>query len=133
VNKSFLGRGFRFPLGLDEKGHVSLTEEDENILTAIQVIIGTAKGERIMLPQFGCEIHDLVFHPNTPSTCALVNHYVTEALRKWEPRITEIHIEARPDFERENQVNVRVSYRVIKTNKLDNLVFPFFLRREQDL
>jgi phage baseplate assembly protein W len=133
VNKSFLGRGFHFPLGLDERGNVTLTEEEENIRACIQVVLGTARGERIMLPEFGCEIHDLVFHPNNASTCALINHYVTASLRKWEPRISEIQVEARPDLQAENQVNVRVSYRVIKTNSTNNLVFPFYLRREQDL
>lgn len=133
MNKSFLGRGFRFPISVNEKGNVAQSEEDDNIRQALQIILGTARGERVMLPDFGCDIHELVFHPNTPSTCALVSHYVTAALRKWEPRITEIQVDARPDFENENQVNVRVGYRVIKTNTLDNLVFPFYLRREQDL
>jgi phage baseplate assembly protein W len=133
VNKSFLGRGFRFPPSVNEKGNVALSEEEDNIREALQIILGTVRGERVMQPDFGCDIHELVFHPNTPSTCALVSHYVTVALRKWEPRITEIQVDARPDFESENQVNVRVGYRVVKTNTLDNLVFPFYLRREQDL
>lgn len=133
MSKSFLGRGFAFPLTLNERGNVSLTEEDDNIRTSVQIVIGTAKGERIMLPDFGCEIHDLVFHPNTTSTSALISHYVTASLRKWEPRITDLEVEARPDFDDENQINVRIGYRVIKTNAIDNLVFPFYLRREQDL
>ena len=86
-----------------------------------------------MRPDFGCRIHDLVFYPNNDSTAALVSFYVREALVKWEPRIEEVRVRAYPDPERENTLLVDISYKVRRTNNLRNLVYPFYLRREQDL
>ena len=133
MKKSFLGKGFAFPFSVNEKGNIALSSEEENIKDSIKIILGTAKGERLMNPEFGCDIHKLVFHPNSPNTAALVNYYVTEALHKWEPRISDVIVDAQPDPERENVMNVRIIYKVIRTNAIDNLVYPFYLRREQDL
>lgn len=133
MKKSFLGRGIAFPVRLDARGNVALSEYEQNIEESIRVVLGTAIGERVMRPLFGCRIHDLVFYPNNSSTAALVSFYVREALVKWEPRIEEISVTSHPDPERENTLLVNISYRVRRTNNLRNLVYPFYLRREQDL
>lgn len=133
MKKSFLGRGIAFPVGLDARGNLSLSEHEQNIEESIQVILGTAVGERVMRPQFGCRIHDFVFYPNNSSTSALVSFYVRESLVKWEPRIEEVSVTAQPDPTQENSMQVNISYRVRRTNNLRNLVYPFYLRREQDL
>ncbi len=133
MKKSFLGRGIAFPVRLDARGNVALSEYEQNIEESIHIILGTAIGERVMRPQFGCQIHDLVFYPNNSSTAALVSFYVREALVKWEPRIEEVSVSSYPDPERENVLLVNISYRVRRTNNLRNLVYPFYLRREQDL
>lgn len=133
MKKSFLGRGIAFPVRIDEKGNVAMSEYEKNIDESIHIILGTAPGERVMRPEFGCRIHDFVFYPNNESTAALVSFYVREALVKWEPRIEEVRVRAYPDPERENTLLVDISYRVRRTNNMRNLVYPFFLRREQDL
>jgi phage baseplate assembly protein W len=133
MKKNFLGRGFAFPVRLDARGNMALTEFEENIDECIRIILGTAAGERVMRPEFGCRIHDYVFHPNNASTAAIVAFYAREALVKWEPRIEEIHVTAFADPARDNTLNIDISYRVRRTNNNRNLVYPFFLRREQDL
>ena len=133
MKKSFLGRGIAFPVRVDDKGNVAMSEYEQNIDESIHIILGTAPGERVMRPDFGCRIHDLVFYPNNDSTAALVSFYVREALVKWEPRIEEVRVRAYPDPERENTLLVDISYKVRRTNNLRNLVYPFYLRREQDL
>lgn len=133
MTKSFLGRGIAFPFRVDSRGNVALSEYEQNIEESIQIILGTAIGERVMRPLFGCRIHDLVFHPNNASTAALASFYVRDALVKWEPRIENVSVTAYPDPERENCLLIDITYRVRRTNNLRNLVYPFFLRREQDL
>jgi len=133
VKKSFLGKGLKFPLSLDNKGNVAMSEEAENIEQAIKIIIGTAIGERVMRPDFGCRIHDFVFYPNNASTAALVSFYAREALIKWEPRIEETMVKAYPDSVKDNVLYIDISYRIRRTNTTRNLVYPFYLRREQDL
>ncbi len=133
AQKSFLGRGLRFPLGVNSVGGIATSEGPDNIEEAIRIIIGTAVGERVMRPLFGSRVHEFVFHPNSEATCGLVAFYVREALIKQEPRITDIRVMATPDGKRENIMQVSVKYTIRSTNVDHNLVYPFYLRREQDL
>ncbi|GMV40699.1 MAG: hypothetical protein AMXMBFR64_24150 [Myxococcales bacterium] len=131
--KSFLGVGWAYPLTVNATGNIAQKEGEETIEQAILLILGTAPGERVMRPDFGCRIHEYVFHPNNASTASLVSYHVREALVKWEPRIDDLKVSAYPDSANENVMLVDVSYRVIRTNAIRNLVYPFYLRREQDL
>jgi phage baseplate assembly protein W len=133
LTKSFLGRGFRFPLGVDSAGGVALSSHEDNIEESIRIILGTAIGERVYRPDFGCRIHDLVFSPNNAHTRNLVTFYADECLRKWEPRIKEIHCECKSDPDAENTLQLHIKYVVRATNSHYNMVYPFFLRREDDL
>ena len=133
MKKDFLGRGFAFPMRLDPKGSVALSEGAQNIEECIRLLLGTAPGERPMRPDFGCRIHDFVFYPNNANTASLVAYYVREALAKWEPRIEDIRVSATPDPVQENAIRVDIRYRIRRSNNTRNLVYPFYLRREQDL
>lgn len=130
--KKHLGKGWRFVVDVDRTGGVSLSQYDENIRESIHVIIGTAPGERVMRPYFGCQIHDLVFSPNNPNTAGLACHYVTEALQKWEPRIDDVQVTASAAQGEPNKLLVDVSYRVIATDTERNMVYPFYLRKSED-
>jgi len=129
--RSFLGRGWKFPIELDRAGGVALSEYDESIRQSILIILGTAPGERVMRPHFGCQIHDLIFSPNTVNTAGLAIHYVTESLTKWEPRIESIEVEAVPSNDDPNRLDVVIQYKVRATNTSRNLVYPFYLRRSE--
>ncbi len=133
ATKSFLGRGMKFPLQTNAFGGMSMSEGEDNIEEGVHCIIGTAVGERVMRPNFGCRIHDFVFHPNSPSTCGMVAFYVKEALQKWEPRITDVTVSAYPEATDDSMLVVEVNYKVRSTNVDRNFVYPFYLRREQDL
>jgi phage baseplate assembly protein W len=133
ATRSFLGQGLKFPLQVNATGGLATSDGADNIEENVRCIIGTAVGERVMRPMFGCRVHDYVFHPNSASTAGLVSFYVREALQKHEPRIQNIVVEAQPDAERENVLQIAVTYTVRATNVDHNLVYPFYLRREQDL
>jgi len=131
--KSFLGRGIKFPLQVNSVGGLAISEGADNIEESIRCIIGTAVGERVMRPRFGCRIHDYVFHPNSASTAGMVQLYVLESLEKWEPRVEKISVNAEPDPKRPSVMLVHIHYTIRSTNQDKNLVYPFYLRREQDL
>lgn len=82
--KSFMGRGFNFPLRIDSNGSMAMSEDEENIEQSIRLILGTAKGERLYRTQFGCAIHDLVFQPNNQITAARVAAAIKESLNEFE-------------------------------------------------
>lgn len=120
--KELLGRGWAFPFQFDSaRGSVALSEYEENIRQSITIIIGTRPGERQMLPEFGCRIHDLLFSPNTRATAATVSHHVTEALRRWERRIEVLKVEALP--EPGGAIRVQVEYKILLTDAVQSLVY----------
>lgn len=118
--KEFLGRGWRFPVGFaPASGAVATSEYEQNIRECVTLILGTRPGERQMLPEFGCRIHELVFGPNTQATSTLIAHYVEEALDRWETRITVTEVTASPDPK--GTIRVSVQYRIKSTEELQEL------------
>jgi len=114
VRKEFLGRGWRFPFQFNAAtGGVSLSQYEDNIRDCISIILGTKPGERQMLPEFGCRIHEVMFSPNTEATSSLITHHVREALERWEPRIEVTDVQAWPDLG--GKVQVQVEYQVRST------------------
>src|SRR6478672_5294113 len=96
MSKNHLGKGWRYPVDINRNGGVSMSSSEDTVRESIAMILGTAPGERVMRPNFGCEIHDLLFAPNNPNTAGLAAHYCVEALQKWEPRINQLEAEAMP-------------------------------------
>ena len=82
-----------------------------------------------MRPDFGCGIHELVFAPNDAATRGMAEHYVSEALLLWEPRIEVLQVEARTAGAYEEELRISVDYRVRTTDSRFNLVYPFYLER----
>ena len=130
--RSFLGRGWKYPVEIDRAGGVAMSEYEESIRQSILIILGSAPGERVMRPRFGCEIHELVFAPNNVNTAGLAAHYAVEALKKWEPRIGDCEAEAEPSPDDPNRLDIHIKYKVAATNAARNLVYPFYLRRSSD-
>lgn len=126
--KEFLGVGWKFPVSTDSNGKISMSEYETDIKEAIRIILGTAKSERLMRPDFGCGIHDFVFSPINKATISLVENTVREGLVRWEPRIELIKVEANPEASAEGKLLVSIDYRVRVTNNRFNLVYPFYLK-----
>ena len=131
--RSFIGSGMSFPLKLDPNGAVAVSHDEDNIEQCIKIILGTAKGERLYRPAFGCAIHDLVFSPNTHVTAMKVENAVKDSLYQFEPRIKDIEVKALCDDDDPNRLNVHISYVVMSVSDRDNMVYPFYLRREEDV
>ncbi|MCF6155905.1 MAG: baseplate protein [Candidatus Brocadia sp.] len=127
--KEFLGRGWKFPVKVDTAtGKIAMSEYEQDIKESIWIILSTSKGERVMRPDFGCGIHDLVFAPINTTTMTLVENSVREALTLWEPRIELIKVETSDKQASEGKLSVSIDYRVRVTNNRFNLVYPFYLK-----
>ena len=126
---NFLGKGFAFPIEVGHSGAIALSEFERSVSESIRIILGTSKGERVMRPDFGCDLNDLVFAPNDSRTIALAKHYVEEALTRWEPRIVLQEVVVESDEDAENRVNIRIHYLIRSVNTYFNMVYPFYLER----
>ena len=127
MDSDFLGVGITFPIELDELGKVRMSRYEEAVRQSVWIILGTAPGERLMRPNFGCGIHNLVFAPNSAATIGKVVSEVTSALIEWEPRIDVLDVNAAPDDNQANLLLIQISYQVRTTNNRFNLVYPFYL------
>ena len=128
----FLGTGWKFPVKLDE-GEIALSHQEQDVEESIRIILGTAPGERVMRPEFGCGIHDLVFALNSTHTAGLIQFHVEQALMRWEPRIDQVQVHVETDPAEPEVLMIHVSYKVRATDSRYNLVYPFYLERSQSL
>ena len=126
--RDYLGVGWKFPLQVTPGGAMAKARYEHRVEESVYLILSTAKGERVMLPDFGCGIHELVFAPNTPNTVGLVAQQVRRALVDWEPRIDVLDIVVDSPEGEPNLLLIKVGYRIRANNALANLVYPFYLR-----
>ena len=131
-SRDHLGKGWRFPVSVNLTGGVSSSAFEENVRQSIFIILGTAPGERVMRPDFGCRIHDLMFAPNNDVTSVRAAYYCEEAIYKFEPRIEEVEVQARPNSVEPNRLDLTITYVIAGTNNKRNLVYPFYLRTDED-
>jgi phage baseplate assembly protein W len=124
--RDFLGIGWKFPLQVTPAGRIAQSRYEQRIEESIYLILSTSKGERVMLPDFGCGIHDLVFAPNSAATISSTVQSVRTALTKYEPRIDVLDIKA--EAQGENLLLIRISYRIRANNAIGNMVYPFYVR-----
>ena len=94
---SFVGRGFFWPMEVDHTGSIRLTDGAADIDAAMAVVLATAPGERVMRPDFGCRIWDLLFEPVTANLLGLMAQAVRDALTQWEPRVIVETVDTVPD------------------------------------
>lgn len=123
---AFLGSGWRFPLKLGDDG-VTLLGGQDLVRQSIWLILGTAPGERVMRPDFGCGIHELVYSVANANIRGRIADRVREALLRWEPRIDVLDVVIRDRRDRPEILDIDVTYRVRTTNNVFNLVYPFHL------
>jgi phage baseplate assembly protein W len=93
---------------------------------AILLLLSTRPGERVMRPDYGCDLHRLAFAPNDETTAALAIHYVRQALARWEPRADVLDLDATPDPER-GLLTIRLAYQVRLTQQRDEIAFDLRL------
>lgn len=126
-NRDFLGIGWKFPLQVTPAGTIAQARYEQRIEESLFLILSTAQGERAMLPDFGCGIHDLVFAPNNPVTLSRVTQSVRKALTRYEPRIDVLDVSADSAPGRDNLLLIRINYRIRANNAVGNLVYPFYV------
>jgi phage baseplate assembly protein W len=124
--RPFLGQGLRFPLQI-VAGRLALSRGEQKIEESIRFLLGTARGERLMHPDLGCGIHDLVFAPGSVATQTRVAQAVRDTLVTYEPRIDVLDIDTQIPPGAQNLLLIRITYRIRENNAVTNLVYPFYV------
>ena len=122
-----IGKGWGFPVHVDADEHRLLyVDGPEKVRQSIWIILDTEPGERIMRPTFGCGLRRYLGEPNTVAVRALIRYDVEQALSAWEPRISVTNVDVTPGAD-PSLIEIAIAYVHVRTNRPDNLVYPFFL------
>lgn len=131
---NFLGRGWGFPPAFDAtSGTVGMLEREEDIRSSLEILLATSLGERVMLPNYGCNLQDLLFENLNTTTKTIVNDRIRTAILYHEPRIETERIFINTVQALEGVLLIEVTYRVRSTNSRFNFVFPFYREEGTDL
>lgn len=123
--ETWIGKGMQFENTFSiDNGRVIYNAGAQRLHQSIFVILSTAIGERFMLPEFGSNLHKLVFEQNDYILKDLIQLYVKQALAKWEPRIEVVSVDVASEVEG-NTLPVNISYKIKNTNLTGNYVYPF--------
>ena len=128
----FIGQGLAFPMRVDGSGRLAMSRGGEDIERYLRVVLGTAKGERVMRPNFGCAIWDLLFEPINENTLGLMAQAVRDSVSQWEPRAELEEVTVEPSDDNDGVVNISISYLIRATNDKRNLVYPFYVIPRED-
>lgn len=128
TGQDVIGRGIRdpfsFSVGRGVKS-VSVSNGSDKINASIRTILQTRPGERMMEPEFGSRLYDLVFEPNDAITNQLLYLYTVEALRRWERRIRITRVSFQTDEARPEYVGIAIQYVILQTHVEGVYVYPF--------
>lgn len=126
--KEFLGVGWKFPVEVDNTtGRIKTSGYEEDIEEAIRIILRTRKGERMMMPDFGCGIQDYIFETMDVSSLSRMENEILHSLIRWEPRIADPEVHVTVDERQEGRLNICIHYVVRATNNPYNLVYPYYM------
>ena len=135
-DRPFLGRGWSFPPTFDRaSGGVRMLEREDDVASSLNILLSTARGERIMVPQYGCNMDELVFENLDTRMRTLMADKIASAILYHEPRIDLERVEVSDDPAEalEGRVLIGVTYRVRETNSRFNFVFPYYLEEGTDI
>ena len=129
---TFLGRGWGFPVEFNpDSKQVLLAENEEDIRQSLIILLNTTIGERVLRPEYGCNLEDLLFEALNVTTATMITNRIKRAILFHEPRIKADDIDLRPDYQ-EGRVVVLISYTIISTNNRKNLVYPYLFIEATD-
>lgn len=126
-NKNFLGRGWSFPPEFNRASRsVGMLENEEDIESSLNILLSTRLGERIMLPDYGCNLDEMVFEAMNLTMRTYIKDLIEHAILYHEPRIELEKLEIDTEREIEGLLLIIIDYRVRTTNSRFNFVYPYY-------
>lgn len=134
MSQDFLGRGWSFPPSFArDRAAVGMLEEEADIVSSLEILLGTAPGERVMQPFYGCNLAELLFEALDTRMKTLMADKLESAILYHEPRIALESVKLGESLELEGVVLIEVVYRVKSTNSRFNFVYPYYKQEGTDI
>lgn len=134
TNKSFLGRGWGFPPEFNRNSKtVGMLKDEADINSSLEILLSTRLGERVMVPNYGCNLDELLFKPLNLTLRTFVIDLINTAILYHEPRIDVKKINIDSSNELEGVLLINLEYIVRTTNSRKNMVYPFYKNEGNEL
>jgi uncharacterized protein len=127
-NKSFLGRGWSFPPEFNHQlREPIMVSNEEDIAQSLLILLKTSPGERLMLPEYGCNLRKFMFTNIDTTSVALMKEMISTSILRFEARIDLNELVINTDNAMDGLVLIELQYTIRTTNSRSNLVYPFYL------
>ena len=134
MNTSFLGTGWSFPPKFNvSQGTVELTSDELDIQRSLEILLATRKGERVMLPDYGCNLDEMVFEPMTTTFKTYIREMIRTAIIYYEARINLNSVIIDDSRETEGVITIILDYTMRTTNSRFNFVYPYYKKEGTEL
>jgi len=134
MSKEFLGRGWSFPPTFNSgRLGVDMLEYEYDVTSSLHVLLTTMRGERVMLPTYGCGLEELLFESLDTRTKTLVKDKIAAAILYHEPRVKVESIILNDELQMEGVILIEITYRVKSTNSRFNFVYPYYIQEGTDV
>ena len=128
--KSFLGTGWAFPPTFNRStGTVELVRDEEDIKQSLNILLSTSLGERVMQPEYGCNLTDYLFESLSSGVIGYIKDRVKNAILYYEPRIVAEKIDVTSDASSdllEGHFTITIEYTIPGTNSRFNYVYDYY-------
>ena len=128
-NFSLIGRGWGFPPSFSQGGDdLKMVAGTTDIEESIHILLSTSLQERVMQPEYGCNLDSMLFESMNEHFKTYLKHLVKSAIMYHEARIKADNIEVQMDEAVEGRVLIIIDYTIRSTNSKFNYVYPFYLK-----
>lgn len=134
MNTDFLGTGWGFPPAFDNTTNkVAMSSDEADIQLSLQILLSTRKGERVMLPDYGCNLNEMLFEPMNATFKSYISEMIRTSILYYEARIDLNSLLIDDSQDAEGIIIINISYTVRTTNSRFNFVYPFYKREGTEL
>jgi len=129
---SFLGTGWKFPVSF-EKGEgqecrTRMSKAEQDIAESLTILFSTRPGERVMRPNYGASLEDLIFEPANVSLLAYIEELIRQAILYYEPRVELLQMKIESSQYMEGVITIDLLIKIRTTNNRFNYVYDYYKR-----
>lgn len=117
--------GISLPIQITNTAFEQTFQTSEQVKSNIKNLLLTKRGERILQPEFGSGLQELLFEPNVDDFEGRIEDTINESLEQWLPYVTaeEINIDVSDELRDNNRINVSVKFRIGDNTDLNEVTF----------
>ena len=86
-----------------------------------------------MLPEFGCDLHHMVFESIDSNLISEMKRLIQQAVLYFEPRIILEEVVINTNRQLDGILEINLIYIIRKVNKRSNMVYPFYILEGTDV